>query len=90
MITGEGQADGSTVYDKSPVGVARKAAVYGVPTVILAGSLGEGYEELYQHGIAAVACIADRPMTFEGSLARTEELLEGAAERAIRLWRVGR
>ena len=90
VITGEGRADGSTVYDKSPVGVARKAAVYGVPTIILAGSLGEGYEELYQHGIAAVACIADRPMSFEGSLARTEELLEGAAERAIRLWRVGR
>lgn len=90
VITGEGQADVSTIYDKSPVGVARKAAAYGVPTIILAGSLGEGYEELYQHGIAAVACIADRPMTFEQSLSRTEELLEGAAERAVRLWRVGR
>ena len=90
VITGEGRADVSTIYDKSPVGVARKAAAYGAPTIILAGSLGEGYEELYQHGIAAVVCIADRPMTFEQSLARTEELLEGAAERAIRLWRVGR
>lgn len=90
VITGEGRADVSTIYDKSPVGVARKAAVYGVPTIILAGSLGEGYAELYQHGIAAVACIADQPMTFEQSLARTEELLEGAAERAVRLWRVGR
>lgn len=90
VITGEGRADVSTIYDKSPVGVARKAAAYGVPTIILAGSLGEGYEELYQHGIAAVVCIADQPMTFERSLARTEELLEGAAERAIRLWRVGR
>lgn len=90
VITGEGRADVSTIYDKSPVGVARKAAAYGAPTIILAGSLGEGYEELYQHGIAAVVCIADQPMTFERSLARTEELLEGAAERAIRLWRVGR
>lgn len=90
VITGEGRADVSTIYDKSPVGVARKAAAYGVPTIILAGSLGEGYEELYQHGIAAVVCIADQPMTFERSLARTEELLESAAERAIRLWRVGR
>lgn len=90
VITGEGRADVSTIYDKSPVGVARKAAAYGVPTIILAGSLGEGYEELYQHGIAAVVCIADRPMTIDLSLARTEELLEGAAERAIRLWRVGR
>ena len=88
VITGEGRADLSTIYDKSPVGVARKAGAYGVPTIILAGSLGDGYEELYNHGIAGVVCIADRPMSFERSLARTEELLEGAAERTIRLLRV--
>lgn len=89
VITGEGRADLSSIYDKSPVGVARKAAAYGVPTILLAGSLGDGYAELYRHGIAAVACIADRPMTFEDSLARTEELLAGAAERALRLLRAG-
>lgn len=89
VLTGEGRADLSSIYDKAPVGVARKAAPYGVPTIILAGSLGDGYEELYQNGIAGVVCIADRPMTFERSLARTEELLEGAAERTIRLLRAG-
>ena len=88
VLTGEGRADLSSIYDKAPVGVARKAAPCGVPTVILAGSLGDGYEELYQHGIAAVVCIADRPMSFERSLARTEELLEGAAERTVRLLQV--
>jgi glycerate kinase len=61
-----------------------------VPTVLLAGSLGSGYEELYDHGIASVLCIADRPMSFEQSLTRTGELLEGAAERAVRLIQVGR
>lgn len=90
VITGEGRADLSSIYDKAPVGVARKANPYRVPTVILAGSLGDGYEELYRHGIAAIVCIADRPMSFERSLARTEELLEGAAERTIRLLCVGR
>ncbi len=85
VLTGEGRADLSSIYDKAPVGVARKAAAYGVPTVILAGSLGEGYENLYQHGIAAIVCIADRPMNFERSLSRTEEMLEGAAERTVRL-----
>ena len=90
VLTGEGRADLSSIYDKAPVGVARKAAQYGVPTVILAGSLGEGYEELYLHGIAGVVCIADRPMTFERSLARTEELLEDAAQRTVRLLQVGK
>jgi glycerate kinase len=89
VITGEGRADQSTVYNKAPVGVARRALARGVPTILLAGSLGRGFEELYQHGIAGIICIADRPMRFDQSLRRTEELLEGAAERALRLMRTG-
>ena len=89
VITGEGRADLSTIYDKAPVGVARRALAKGVPTVILAGSLGAGYEKLYEHGVAGVVCIADRPMNFAQSLRRTEELLEGAAQRMVRLLRAG-
>jgi glycerate kinase len=85
VLTGEGRADQSTIYDKAPVGVARRALSYGVPTVILAGGLGPGHEGLYQHGIAGIVCISDRPMSFAQSLKRTEELLAGAAERTIRL-----
>jgi glycerate kinase len=61
----------------------------GVPTIILAGSVGPGYQQLYQHGIAGIVCIADRPMSFERSIARTAELLEGAAERTVRLLKAG-
>ena len=89
MITGEGRADRSTIFNKAPVGVARRALAEGVPTLLLAGSLGPGHRELYQHGIAAIACIADSPMSFRQSLGRTAELLEGAAERALRLMAVG-
>ncbi len=89
VITGEGRADRSTIYDKAPVGVARRALAKGVPTILLAGGLGTGYEELYQHGIASIMTIADRPMNFAQSLSRSQELLEGAAERAIRLMMVG-
>ncbi len=89
VITGEGRADISTTYDKAPVGVARRAQVRGVPTILLAGSLGRGYQELYHHGISGIVCIADRPMKFERSLALSGELLEAAAERTIRLLRLG-
>ena len=88
VITGEGRADRSTVFDKAPVGVARRALAKGVPTILLAGGLGPGYQELYQHGIAGIVTIADRPMNFPQSLRRTEELLEDAAERAVRLMMV--
>lgn len=89
VITGEGRADESTIYDKAPVGVARRASAQGVPTIILAGSIGAGYQKLYQHGIAAVVCIADRPMSFDRSLARSAELLAGAAERTVKLLMAG-
>ena len=89
VITGEGRADHSTIFNKAPVGVARHAQAHGVPTVLLAGGLGPGYEELYDHGLAAVVCIADRPMTFDVSLSRTAELLEAAAERSMRLIATG-
>ena len=89
VITGEGRSDASTIFDKAPMGVARKASAHNVPTVVLAGSLGKGYEELYENGISAVVCIADRPMAFEQSLSRTEELLESAADRTMRLIKLG-
>ncbi len=85
VLTGEGRADRSTIFNKAPAGVARRAQAHGVPTVLLAGSLGLGYEELYDHSVAAVICIADRPMSFEQSLSRSGELLESAAENTMRL-----
>ena len=85
VITGEGRADRSTIFNKAPAGVARHAQAHGVPTVLLAGSLGSGYEELYDYGLAAVVCIADRPMSFDVSLSRSAELLESAAECTLRL-----
>ncbi len=90
VITGEGGADRSTIFDKAPVGVARRALAKGVPTILLAGTLGQGHEELYDHGIAGILSIADRPMSFDQSLRRTGELLEAAAHRAMRLIVVGR
>ena len=90
VITGEGRADRSTAFDKTPVGIARRSAAFGVPTLLLAGSLGPGYDLLYEHGIAAIAPIAEEPSDLASSLERGAELLERAAERAIRLYRLGR
>ena len=90
VITGEGRADHSTIFNKAPVGVARHAEAHGIPTILLAGGLGPGYEELYDYSLAAVVCIADRPMTFDVSLSRTAELLEATAERTMRLILTGR
>ena len=86
LITGEGRIDASTAFNKAPVGVAKRAKAKGVPVVALAGSLGTGYQAVYEHGIDAVVPISDRPMSFRESLARTRELLCDASDRAVRLY----
>ncbi len=89
VITGEGRVDGSTVYDKAPVGVARRAKARGIPVIVMAGHLGPGYEEVYKYGIDGVVPLLDRPMTFENSINRTAELLRAATERTMRLIKLG-
>ena len=89
VITGEGRADRSTAFDKAPVGIARRSRAFGVPTLLLAGSLGEGYDLLYQHGIDAIIPIAEEPATLEFSLQNGAQLLERATERALRLYNLG-
>ena len=90
VITGEGRADRSTAFDKAPVGIARRSKAFGVPTLLLAGSVGVGYDALYQHGIDAIMPMAEEPATLEHSLQNGTELLERAAERALRLYNLGR
>ena len=85
VITGEGRVDRSTIYNKAPVGVAARAQNHNAPTLLLAGKLGPGYEELYDHGISGIVCISDGPMSTARSLTRAEELLEAAAQRTMRL-----
>ena len=89
VITAEGRVDASTIYDKAPVGVARRAKARSIPVIAMAGSLGTGYRGVYQHGIDAVVPIIDRPMNFEESISRTYDLLHSATERTMRLLKAG-
>ena len=90
VITAEGRVDSSTVYDKAPAGVARLAKAKGIPVIAMAGTLGPGYQEVYQYGIDAVVPILSRPMNFQDSISHTSGLLRGAVERTMRLLSVGR
>lgn len=85
VITGEGRLDRSTAYNKAPIGVALRAKASGVPVLAMAGIVGEGYEAVYSHGITAVVCIVNRPMSIKESLKNTYSLLADATERAMKL-----
>jgi glycerate kinase len=89
LLTAEGRLDEQTAYGKSVAAVAGRAQAQGVPVVVLAGSLGAGYEAIYQHGISGIIPLPDAPMLLETAMQRADELLAAAAERAARLIAVG-
>ncbi|MCC6793572.1 MAG: glycerate kinase [Candidatus Hydrogenedentes bacterium] len=90
VITGEGRIDGQTVNGKTPVGVARVARRFRVPVVALAGSLGPGYQSVYEHGVHAVFSICDSPMKLDDAIERVEELLTNAGESITHFWQAAR
>lgn len=90
VITGEGRFDAQTLRGKTPMGVARVAKRHGVPVVVLAGTLGEGYQQLYAHGIDAAFALASGPMSLEQTCAQAAQLLQARATDVARLWQVAR
>lgn len=90
VITGEGRFDAQTLRGKTPFGVARVARERGVPVIVIAGTLGEGYQALYEHGIDAAFALASGPMTLEQACAEAPRLLRERATDVARVWRVAK
>lgn len=88
VITGEGQVDYQTARGKTPCGVAHIARMHQVPVIVLAGSIGQGIESLYEHGVTAVISILNRPMPLGEAMEQTGTLLEQAAEQVIRIYNI--
>lgn len=89
LITGEGRCDAQTLRGKTPIGVARFARAQQVPVIILAGTLGEGYEALYDQGIAAAFSVVPGPMTLADACQQAPRLLQERARDIALLWLLG-
>ncbi len=80
VFTGEGRVDRQTAYGKGPAEVMHQARAAGVPAVLIAGSLGDGWDTLgfrvYQLGSGS------DPLEY--LLANAAELVADAAARAVR------
>lgn len=87
VITGEGQIDFQTAHGKTPYGVAMIAKQHHVPVIALAGSLGQGIENLYEHGFTAIMSIINQPMNLQTAMEKTSELLVQSAEQVIRIYK---
>jgi glycerate kinase len=58
VITGEGRVDGQTAFGKAPGEVAKRAKSAGIPTLLLAGSRGPGWESLSSMGVTSLVTLA--------------------------------
>ena len=85
VVTGEGRLDGQTVNGKTPAGVARVAARLGIPTIAIAGCLGDGWQAVHGAGIAAVFSATTGPLDARDLAAGAAGRLAGCAEEIGRL-----
>lgn len=80
VFTGEGRVDRQTGYGKGPAEVIERARAAGVPAVLIAGSLGDGWDSLGYR----VYPIGSGSETVEYLEANAAHLVELAAARATR------
>jgi glycerate kinase len=85
VITGEGKIDNQIQFGKTSFSVAKLAMLYNIPIVAIAGSLEDGYENLYNYGFAGIFSIVNRPMSLEEAIERTPQLLNDMGSSLIRL-----
>lgn len=90
LITGEGRLDSQSLHGKTPVGVARIARAAGVPVIALAGSLGEGYQALYEAGIDAAFSLSAGPQSLAQAMAEAAAELEARSCDLARVWRLAK
>ncbi len=84
VLTAEGRLDAQSLAGKLVVRLGQRAARLGIPVVALAGRLDVDRAALARHGIVAAHELSSRDTPESESMARASELLERAAERAVR------
>lgn len=75
VITGEGKFDQQTLNGKTVFGVSRVAKMKNVPVIVIAGTLGEGYQALYEHGVTAAFSLTNGPIRLEQACEQAAELI---------------
>ncbi len=75
VITGEGKFDQQTLSGKTVFGVSQIAKAHDVPAIVIAGTLGQGYQALYEHGVTAAFSLTNGPITLEQACEHAAKLI---------------
>ncbi|MCR4438566.1 MAG: glycerate kinase [bacterium] len=85
ILTGEGKVDFQTAYGKTISGVAAEAQKQGIPVIVLAGTVEEEAENLYERGVVSLFSTCPGPMSIEEAMAQAATHVEKGAERIVRV-----
>ncbi len=90
VLTAEGQIDFQTKFGKAPAGVGAVAKKLGVPCIAIAGSVGEGINELHDLGISAVFSLCAGPICLSDAMTNGSDYLTNITAQVIRAFIAGR
>ena len=89
VVTGEGCTDWQSCYGKVVQGVGDRCRKHNVPAVALVGGMGEGAEQIYEHGIRSIVTTVNGIMSPKEAFQNAEILYYQAALRLFRLLKTG-
>ena len=89
VITGEGRTDRQSCFGKVVQGVGERCKYKNIPAIALVGSMGEGAENIYRHGILSIMTTVNDAMSLEEAMEHAEELYYNGAVRMFRMVKAG-
>ncbi|MBC8952723.1 glycerate kinase [Xenorhabdus sp. PB62.4] len=88
VITGEGRIDKQTIQGKTPIGVAKVAKKFGIPTIALVGGMSQDYSVVHQHGLDAVFSIVPGACSLSDALTNGADNLQVTARNVAAVWAI--
>ncbi|MBH60256.1 MAG: glycerate kinase [Dehalococcoidia bacterium] len=89
IITGEGQFDISSTYNKAPTAIAKLGLKHDIPCIGISGSFGEGFEKLDKFGILSKSTLINKISDLETNIKQAKDLLKIAAKEQLKAVKIG-
>ena len=89
IITGEGQFDVSSTFNKAPTAIAKLGKKYDIPTIGISGSFGEGFEKLDDFGILSKTTLINKISSLDDNINNAKELLRIASTEQLKAIKIG-
>lgn len=89
IITGEGQFDISSTYNKAPTAIAKLGKKYNIPSIGISGSFGEGFDKLDEFGILSKSTLINKISTLDDNIKNADNLLRIASVEQLKAIKIG-